>query len=157
MSAGATEPRDGHSLLSRISTEMVRAKKEYFGKGPTQARSYFLDDMLIVVMKGGLTTAEKTMLQFGEDDKVRDFRQVFENQMRDKLTGVVEELTGRRVLTYQSQIMFDPDRIVEMFVFDDRAAPALIEATAEGQLRGEPVGEVENGAAGGDGPSADGD
>jgi hypothetical protein len=29
---------------------------------------------------------------------------------------VVEEITGRQVLTYQSQILFDPDYIVEMFV-----------------------------------------
>ena len=118
----ASDPNgDGHSLLARISTEMVRAKKEYFGKGPTRAKSYFLDDMLIVVMQGGMTTAEQTMLEFGEADKVRDFRQAFENQMTEPLTSVVEELTGRKVLTYQSQIMFDPDRVVEMFVFEDDA------------------------------------
>ncbi len=133
---------DGQSLLARISTEMVRAQKDFFGKGPTKAKSYFLDDMLIIVMQGGVTTAEKTMLEFGEDDKVRDFRQTFENQMTERLTGLVEELTGRKVLTYQSQIMFDPDRVVEMFVFDDDAAPELIQATAEGQLSDEPVGEV---------------
>ena len=145
-----TSQEEGQDLLARISTEMVRAQKQFFGKGPTQAKSYFLDDMLIVVMKGGLTTAEKTMLEFGEDDKVREFRQVFENQMTEKLTRVVEQLTGRRVLTYQSQIMFGPDRLVEMFVFDDRAEPALIEATAEGQLREERAGEAD----GADAPTA---
>ena len=55
---------------------------------------------------------------------------------------MVEEMTGRKVLTYQSPIMFGPDRVVEMFVFDDRARAELIEATAEGQLHGDPVGEV---------------
>ncbi len=140
----------GQGLLARISTEMVRAQKEFFGKGPTQAKSYFLDDMLIVVMKGGLTTAEKTMLEFGEGDKVRDFRQVFENQMTERLTSLIEGLTGRKVVTYQSQVLFDPDRVVEIFVFDDKARPEFIRATAEGQLRGEPTGEV-----GGDEPSPD--
>jgi uncharacterized protein YbcI len=142
MSGDAPDQQPGESLLSRISTEVVRAQKEFFGKGPTQAKSYFLDDMLIIVMKGGTTTAEKTMLDFGEEDKVRDFRQTFENQMTEKLTGLIEELTGRTVLTYQSQIMFGPDRVVELFVFDDEARPELIEATAEGQLRDEPTGEV---------------
>jgi len=136
------ERERGHSLLSRISTEMVRAQKEFFGKGPTQAKSYFFDDMLLIVMKGGTTTAERTMLDFGEENKVRDFRQTFENQMTEKLTGMIEELTGRKVLTYQSQIMFGPDRIVELFVFDDQARPEFIQATAEGQLCDEPVGEV---------------
>ena len=135
------EASAGGSLLARISTEMVRAQKEFFGKGPTDAKSYFLDDMLIIVMRGGMTTAEKTMLEFGEADKVRDFRQTFENQMTERLTGMIEELTGRKVLTYQSQIMFEPDRVVEMFVFDD-IVKELTDATAEGQLGDEPVGEV---------------
>jgi uncharacterized protein YbcI len=157
MSAHATEHEDGQSLLSRISTEIVRAQKEYFGKGPTQAKSYFLDDMLIVVMRGGMTTAEKTMLGFGEADMVRDFRQTFENQMAEKLTGLVEELTGHNVLTYQSQIMFEPDRVVEMFVFDDMARPEAIRATAEGQLRREPAGEVASEDVGLDAPSSGGE
>ncbi len=133
---------DGQNLLSRISTEMVRAQKEFSGKGPTQAKSYFLDDMLVIVMRGGVTTAERTMLDFGEQDKVRDFRQTFENQMTERLTGMIEELTGRKVLTYQSQIMFAPDRVVELFVLDEKARPELLRATAEGQLRDEPFGEV---------------
>src|SRR5215213_3710979 len=147
---------EGQGLLARISTEMVRAQKEFFGKGPTQAKSYFLDDMLIIVMKGGLTTAEKSMMDFGEEDKVRDFRQTFENQMTEKLTGMIEDLTGRKVLTYQSQILFGPDRVVEMFVFDDRAAADLIEATAEGQLRSESVGEVSSNDAGLEAPASGG-
>ncbi len=140
--AEAEHGTDGQTLLARISTEMVRAQKEFFGKGPTRAKSYFLDDMLIIVMQGGMTTAEKTMLEFGEADKVRDFRQVFENRMTERLTGMIEELTGRKVLTYQSQILFEPNRVVEMFVFDEHAASELRAATAEGQLRDEPIGEV---------------
>jgi uncharacterized protein YbcI len=141
-SAGDAEHAEGQSLLARLSTEMVRAQKQFYGKGPLQAKSYFVDDMLFIVMKGGMTTAEKTMLEFDEEDLVREFRQTFENRMTERLTGMVEEVTGRKVLTYQSQIMFDPDRIVEMFVFDDRVKPELIRATAEGQLSGKPFGEV---------------
>ncbi len=124
----------GDTLLSRISNEMVRAQKKFFGKGPTQAKSYMLDDLLIIVMRGGLTTAEKTMLEFGKPDQVRQFRQLFENEMTDRLTEMVEQLTGRKVVTYQSQIMFDPDVVVEMFVFDSEGSSDAIEATAEGQL-----------------------
>ncbi len=151
------EVEKGQSLLSRISTEMVRAQKEYFGKGPTQAKSYFLDDMLIIVMRGGTTTAERTMLDFGQEDKVRDFRQTFENQMTEKLTGMIEELTGRKVLAYQSQILFKPDRVVELFVFDDEARPELLRATAEGQLRDESFGEVAAEDVGLDKPSSAGE
>ena len=120
-------------MLARLSDGMVRAKKQFFGKGPEQAKSYMLDDMLFVVMRGGLTTAEQTMLRFGRQNMVRQFRQLFENEMTEVLTGLVEEATGRTVVNYQSQIMFDPDIIVEMFVFADPRRDG-IEATAEGQL-----------------------
>ena len=123
-------------MLARLSDDMVRAKKQFFGQGPEQAKSYMLDDMLFVVMRGGLTTAEQTMLRFGQQNMVRQFRQLFENEMTEVLTGLVEETTGRTVVNYQSQIMFDPDIIVEMFVFADPRRDG-IEATAEGQLEEE--------------------
>ncbi len=132
----------GQSLLERISNEMVRAQKKFFGKGPTQAKSYLLDDMLFIVMRGGMTTAEKTMLEFGQPDQVRQFRQLFENEMSERLTDMVQELTGRKVLTSQSQVMFDPDIVVEMFVFDAQADKAHRAATATGQTRDESIGEA---------------
>ena len=131
---------DGGSLLARISNEMVRAQKEFFGKGPTQAKSYILDDLLIIVMRGGMTTAERTMLDFGHPDLVRQFRQLFEDEMTDRLTPKMEELTGRTILTYQSQVMFGPDVVVEMFVFDGEGSSDAIDATAEGQLKDDHTG-----------------
>jgi uncharacterized protein YbcI len=130
---GHTEEAGG-ALLARISNEMVRAQKEFFGKGPTKAKSYMLDDLLIIVMRGGMTTAEKTMLEFGKADQVRQFRQLFENEMTQRLTGKMEELTGRKIVNYQSQFMFDPDVVIEMFVFDSEGSSDAIEATGEGLL-----------------------
>ncbi len=130
----ASGAEDGGGLLARISNEMVRAQKEFFGKGPTQAKSYMLDDMLIIVMRGGMTTAEKTMLEFGKEDQVRQFRQLFENEMTERLSTKMEEPTGRKIINHQSQVMFDPDIVVEMFVFDSEGSSDAIEATAVGQL-----------------------
>jgi len=105
-------------LLREISTKMAAIQKDAFGKGPEGAKSYLFDDLLLIVMRGGLTVAERTMLGFGRQDLVREFRQQFENEMTSRIVGMVEEMTDRRVLTYQSQVMFDPDVIVELFVFD---------------------------------------
>ena len=142
--ANAPADREDHAqgLLARISNEMVRAQKQFFGKGPTQAKSYMLDDFLLIVMRGGLTTAEKTMLEFGQPDQVRQFRQLFENEMTDRLTDMVERLTGRKVATYQSQIMFDPDLVVEMFVFDSAGDAEDRAATADGQMHDDTIGEA---------------
>jgi uncharacterized protein YbcI len=106
------------ALLRDISTQMAAMQKSAFGKGPVGAKSYLFDDLLLIVMREGLTVAEKTMLGFGRQDLVREFRQQFENEMTSRIVGMVEDLTERKVLTYQSQVMFDPDVIVELFVFD---------------------------------------
>jgi uncharacterized protein YbcI len=135
--------QQGGNLLARISREFVAVQKEYWGLGPVKTKSYMMDDLLLVVMRGGVTTAERTMLDFGRQDLVRGFRQSFENEMTQKLTGRIEELTGRKVLTYQSQILFDPDMVAELFVFEKTdAGSEEIVATAEGQLRGRSYGEV---------------
>jgi uncharacterized protein YbcI len=140
--AGEPDDREDHGpgLLARISNEMVRAQKQFFGKGPTEAKSYLLDDLLLIVMRGGLTTAEKTMLEFGQPDQVRRFRQLFENEMTQRLTDMIEGLTGRKVVTYQSQVMFDPDMVVEMFVFESAAHQADRAATAAGQSQDDRIG-----------------
>jgi uncharacterized protein YbcI len=121
---------DGEGLLGRISTEMVQLMKQYYGKGPTKAKSYFLDDFLIVVMRGGTTRAERTMLEADREDTVREFRQQFENEMTGRMTGLIEELTGRKVINYQSQVLFDPDISVEFFFFDDIVDEGLLRETA---------------------------
>ena len=134
--------RHGQSLLARISSEVVKTFKEYYGKGPTSAKSYMLDDLLFVVMRGGLTAAEKFLLEKGEVDVVRQYRQTFENRMDEILSEKIEELTGRKVVGFNSQILFEPDMSIEIFVFGDRGAEESIDATALGQISDRPVGEI---------------
>jgi uncharacterized protein YbcI len=55
-----------------------------------------MDDRLLIVMRGGLTRAERTLLDFGQRDLVRNFRQTFENEMNQNPTGKIEELTDAR-------------------------------------------------------------
>src|SRR3954463_14309622 len=111
----------GQSVLAKISTEVVRTLKESFGKGPVKAKSYLLDDFLLVVMRGGVTVAEETMLERGHGDLVRQFRQTYQNEMGDALVAKVEALTGRTIINYQSQILFDPHIVLEIFFFDPAA------------------------------------
>lgn len=130
----AFQKREGRGLLREISRALVAAKKEYYGKGPVHARSYLVEDLLFVVMRGGTTTAEETMLEAGQKDMVREFRQRFQNEMAERLTGTIEQLTGRKVINYQSQILFDPDIVIEIFVFEEPVAKEAREETAAALL-----------------------
>jgi uncharacterized protein YbcI len=130
MTETTANTNDEQSLTARISTEVVRTLKETFGKGPVKAKSYLLDDFLLVVMRGGMTVAEETMLARGHGDLVRQFRQTYQNEIGDVLIAKVEALTGRNVATYQSQVLFDPHIMMEIFFFEDGAAdggPAEVE------------------------------
>ncbi|MDP9262356.1 MAG: DUF2294 domain-containing protein [Actinomycetota bacterium] len=139
---GPSAEAPGQSVLSRISTEMVRLQKQYFGKGPERAKSYMVDDLLFIVMRGGVTTAEQTMLDSDQENLVRNFRQQFENELSARLIGMVEEVTGRKVVNYQSQIVFDPDIVFEIFIFDEKAGREQVRETAEAQLGDRSSGEL---------------
>lgn len=102
-------------VLAAISSEMVRLKAQNFGKGPVEAKTYECDDFLFCVMKGVTTRAEQVLIANGDRHIVRDFRLAFQDRMRAEFVGAVERATNRKVLTYESQILFDPDTIVEIF------------------------------------------
>jgi len=95
--------------------------KQFYGKGPTGAKAWVLDDYVFVAMEGGLTRNEETLLEDGKEDVVRSYRLAFQETVRDTMMGTVAEITGRRVLTYHSQIVFHPTRAFEIFLLEPRA------------------------------------
>jgi uncharacterized protein YbcI len=110
------EARDGGGRRAAISNALVGLKKEFYGKGPVAAKTYFNDDWVFVVLEGGLTRNEETLLAAGEHALVRTVRLRFQETMTATICGAVEDIVSRRVMTYHSQVLFDPMRTVEMFL-----------------------------------------
>jgi len=106
------------SLRSALANAMVGIKKRYYGRGPEGARAYVEDDYIFVVLEGGLTRNEETLLEAGKEDLVRNYRLAFQEAVTDVAVGAVEELVGRRVIGYHSQIVFNPFRAFEIFVLE---------------------------------------
>jgi uncharacterized protein YbcI len=102
--------------LAAIANEIVRLKAQYYGKGPTEAKAYMNDEVLVVVLKGGLTTVERTLLDAGQQSLVREVRLRFQEAMEQNFLDAVQRLAGVRVATYMSQIVFDPDYTLEFFI-----------------------------------------
>jgi uncharacterized protein YbcI len=115
----ASDNPDG-SRLARVSVALVRAKSTYYGMGPTKAKAYLNDDCLFCVMEGGLTASEETLLRAGEHDLVRSYRLKWQEVMAPVLMAEVAEIMERTALSYHSQIMFDPTRLIEMFVLEPK-------------------------------------
>ena len=55
-------------------------------------------------------------MEAGEDEAVRQFRLLFQRTMTTTTTGAIEQITGRAVIGYHSQITFRPTRAFEIFV-----------------------------------------
>lgn len=116
---GGRMPREpGGSLRTALANSMVGMKKQFYGRGPTAAKAWVLDDYVFVALEGGLTRNEETLLADGKADLVRSYRLSFQETMGPTTKAAVEEILGRRVLTYHSQIVFDPPRTFEIFVLE---------------------------------------
>jgi uncharacterized protein YbcI len=112
------ESQERGEVVAAISSAMVRAKKELYGRGPTRAKTFINENYVFCVLEGGLTKSEETLLESHEEDLVRRYRLRFQEVTAHELVGSVEEITRRRVVSYHSQIVFDPTRIFEIFVLD---------------------------------------
>ena len=120
--AGGRLPDEpGGSVRTALANAMVGMKKQYYGKGPTGAKAWILDDYVFVAMEGGLTRNEETLIEDGKQDVVRTYRLAFQETVSETTMNAVAEITGRRVLTYHSQIVFRPTRAFEIFVLEPRA------------------------------------
>jgi uncharacterized protein YbcI len=115
---GGKLPEEGGSVRAALANAMVGMKKQYYGRGPTAAKAWILDDYVFVAMEGGLTRNEETLLADGKEDLVRRYRLSFQETMSETTMAAVEEITGRKVLTYHSQIVFGPTRAFEIFLLE---------------------------------------
>jgi uncharacterized protein YbcI len=112
------EPSNLGPLLAEVTNAVVQLHSAHYGKGPTRSKSYLMDDLLICVMRDVLTTVERTLIEAGEHAKVRETRLAFQDAMRDRFTEAVEEIVGRRVLGFTSQVLLEEGVAIEFFVLE---------------------------------------
>src|SRR3954463_4028840 len=79
---GGTMPDEpGGSVRAALANAMVGMKKQFYGRGPTAAKAWILDDYVFVALEGGLARNEETMLAAGRVDDVRRYRLSFQEVM----------------------------------------------------------------------------
>ncbi len=121
--------RPSGEVLAGISSGIVGLYREHFGKGPTKAKTYVLDDLVICVLRDGLTTVERTLFAEGRADSVREMRTAFQDAVADRFNAVVEGMTGRRVVAFLSQAHVNPDLAIEVFFLDGSITPNGVHET----------------------------
>ena len=109
-------PQRHGDVLTAISDGLVALLKEFYGRGPTRAKSYYEDDLVVCLLRGGFTRVEQTLLEGGRGASVIQQRMEFQELMRARFEAVVERATGRRVIGFMSGNQQDPDIMCEVFI-----------------------------------------
>lgn len=127
-----SDTRRAHGdVLTAISDGLVALLKEFYGRGPTRAKSYYQDDLVVCLLRGGFSRVEQTLLEGGRGQTVIQQRMEFQDLMRARFEGVIEDATGRRVIGFMSGNQQQPDMMCEVFVLapTDLVDPEDIELT----------------------------
>ena len=119
------------AMVAEISRGLVHLHRRFYGRGPTQAKTYALDDTVMCMLAGGFTTVERTLIDDGRSEDVERIRRSFQQAMRERFTGLVEDATGRSVIAYMSQVHTNPDMAVELFVLEPAEEGLVGEREAE--------------------------
>jgi len=114
------ERSDGEKL-AQVTRAMVHLMKEFFGKGPTKARtSWAGDDALICIMGGGFTPVEQTLYEAGRGEAVHQMRHAVQTAMEERLRLEVEDIIGRRVVAFMSASHQHPDVACDVFLLEPK-------------------------------------
>jgi uncharacterized protein YbcI len=103
-------------VLTAISDGLVGLLKQFYGHGPTRTKSYYEDDLVVCVLRGGFSRVEQTLLAGGRGEAVIQQRMEFQEVMRERFAEVIEHATGRRVIGFMSGNQQHPDLMCEVFI-----------------------------------------
>jgi uncharacterized protein YbcI len=111
-------PETVGEMLAAISTRIVGLLREHYGRGPSRAKTYAMDDCIVCVLRNGFTAHERTIVDSGEPGRVIEMRQDFQRMMERRYREVIETITGRNVVAFLSQAHLEPDITLEIFFLD---------------------------------------
>jgi uncharacterized protein YbcI len=109
------------SRSDEISRRLVVLTKARTGKGPTRARTYISDDLIVCLLRDGMTQAERTLVAEDHGRPVAEMRTSIQESFRDEAVAMVEKIMDRRVLSFQSSHDINNDVAAEIFLLDPLA------------------------------------
>ena len=124
------------SPLARMSTRFVQLQQRPLRQKAGKAKTYFQDDLVVVLMRGGFTKVEETLLQDGRSESVLQQRRDFQAAMRPRFKEVIEEELGRKVAGFMSGSHQHPDLLGEILILEPESGESLQDAQAGDGLAG---------------------
>jgi uncharacterized protein YbcI len=75
-------------------------------------------DYVICFLEDVYTPVERTLIEAGRFDTVRDTRNAFQDTMREAFSAAVEQAVGRKVIGFLSQVHINPDLSIDTFILE---------------------------------------
>src|SRR5215213_8682976 len=111
--------RSEGEIRADIATAFVRLHSEYYGRGPTKAKTFMAEDFVAVVLEETFTRAEQTLIGRGEGASIQEIRRRFQQTMAEEFKSIVEQATGRVVRAFLSETSLEADVAVEFFLLGE--------------------------------------
>src|SRR5436190_4675082 len=105
----ASELGERGPRATAISNAMTKLHREHYGRGPDNVRTTLGEDHVICFLEDIYTPAERTLIEAGEIEAVRESRLAFQRAMEARFVEAVEASTGRTVRAFLSQTHIEPD------------------------------------------------
>jgi len=116
-------------LEAEVSNAVMRFKREYMGRGPQDVRTYLLDDMALVRLKGVLTPAEQRLAQVEDPHRGRDLIKQLRIELiehgRELLEDAVKAILGVGIVSLHSDISTRTGESILLFTLDAKPAYKL--------------------------------
>ena len=91
-----------------ISNAIIRFEKEFMGRGPLEARTFIIEDMILVRLKNVLTPAELKLAESEEGKRgrylIKQVRQELIEQGRPLLDAVIGDILDVGVVSLHTDI-----------------------------------------------------
>ena len=113
-------------IESEISNAMVQFEKEYKGRGPTEVKTYVIDDMVFVRLKGILTRAEQQLTK-SEDgvELIKKVRTSLLENAKPMLYQIVKDITGSEVIGLHTDVSTKSAERVIIFIMSENIEKKL--------------------------------
>ena len=108
----------GGELNAALTSALIGIQRRYLGRGPDTASTFYKDNVIVTLLHGVMTHAEKTLTETGMGDAVTHMRHLFQGAMATEFRETVEKLCGRKVIAFISGNNIDPDIACEVFILD---------------------------------------
>jgi uncharacterized protein YbcI len=109
-----------------VTEGITQFEQNYLGRGPKEANSYIVENLVVVKLQGILGPAERRLShEDGGVELIKKMRRRVIESCSGDLSGLVEEETGVEVVSMHSDISARTGERVFVFTLDENLEAAL--------------------------------